>query len=315
MAWERKIGLILCLWNYRMQAISIGSLYTDRNRLMLTDTSYMRSFINNALIPLVSGVKKHPAIISWEVFNEPEGMSNEFGWSEILRVPMADIQRFINLVAGAIHRTDSTVKVTNGAVSLATQTDKPPLAKQVDLQTRLSTMTEAEKQRIEQQFTARYNIKMAAAEILKRFAGPNKNYYRDDSLIAKGGDPDGTLDFYTTHYYEWQGTSISPFHHPYSSWNLTKPLVIAEFFPEQTITLPYTDLYRTLYNNGYAGALSWGWYSGEEGHDQETLKRNTMALVQDLFSQYPDDIELNPVSGTIYSFSAQPTLIDSGETM
>lgn len=314
MAWQRKIGLMLCLWSFDMQRKSIGSLYTDRNALMLNDTSYTWSFINNALIPLVNGVKGHPAIISWEVFNEAEGMTDKFGWSDIYQVPIANIQRFVNLVAGAIHRTDPRAKVTTGAWALTVQTDVGPLAKQVDLQTRLNSMTAAEKQRIEREFTARYGIKMSAAEILARLAVPNYNYYRDDRLVAAGGDPDGTLDFYTDHYYDWQSTPLSPFHHPYSAWNLTKPLVIAEFFPEQTLAIPYYALYRILYDNGYAGAMSWGWYSGASGHDQGTLQGNTLVLIQDIFSQHPGDVTIVLKPGMIISFETDRTVIEKGQS-
>ncbi len=314
MAWQRKIGLLLSLWSFDMMDTANGSLVTNRSQLMLTDTTYTRYYINNALIPMVNAVRGHPAIIAWEVFNEPEGMSNEFGWSTTYHVPMANIQTFTNLVAGAIHRTDSTARVTTGAWALTAETDVNGLAKGDDLQTRLNFLTGGEKSRIEEQFYARYRFRMTAEDLITKFAaGPNYNYYRDDRLIQAGGDPMGTLDFYTDHYYSWQSTPISPFVHPCSSWALTKPLVIAEFFPEQTLDLPYTALYEALYANGYAGAMSWGWYSGADGHSQATLKANTLTLVQELFSRYPEEIDPDPVSGKIYSFTATPSLMDSGQ--
>jgi hypothetical protein len=314
MAWQRRIGLLLTLWSFDMMNTANGSLVTNRSQLMLTDTTYTRYYINNALIPMVNAVRGHPAIIAWEVFNEPEGMSNEFGWSTTYHVPMANIQAFTNLVAGAIHRTDSTARVTTGSWALTAETDVNGLAKESDLQTRLSSLSGAEKSRIEEEFYTRYRFRMTAEDLITKFAaGPNKNYYRDDSLITAGGDTKGTLDFYTVHYYDWQSTPISPFVHPCSSWALTKPLVIAEFFPEQTLALPYTALYDTLYANGYAGALSWGWYSGASGHSQTTLQANTLVLTQELFSRFPDQIDPDPVSGRIYSFTATPSQMDSGQ--
>jgi len=242
-------------------------------------------------------------------------MSNEFGWSTTYHVPMADIQMFVNRCAGAIHREDPSAKVTTGAWALTAETDVNGLAKSGDLQARLASLSSAEKSQIEEQFTARYGFRMTAEDLIRKFAaGPNLNYYRDDRLIAAGGDPLGTLDFYTDHYYTWQSTPISPFVHPCSAWQLTKPLVIAEFFPEQTLALPYTALYDTLYAGGYAGALSWGWYSGASGHSQPVLQANTLVLTQELFSRYPEDIDPAPVAGNVYSFTALPSPIDSGGT-
>jgi len=314
MAWQRRIGLLLSLWSFDMLDSSHnGPLTINRSLLMLTDTSYADSYINNALIPMVSAVRAHPAIIGWEVFNEPEGMSNEFGYGFTVHVPMLDIQIFTNLVAGAIHRTDTTARVTTGAWALTSETDVNGLAKAADVEERLASMTDAERSHIESEFFARYGHVEPADKIIARFTGAaNMNYYRDDRLVAAGGDALGTLDFYTVHYYDWQSTPISPFLHPYSSWQLLKPLVIAEFFPEQTLTLPFTVLYDTLFANGYAGALSWGWYSGAAGHSQPTLQANTLVLTQELFSRYPEDIDPDPVSGKVYSFTATPGLIDSG---
>jgi hypothetical protein len=314
MAWQRRIGLLLSLWSFDMMDTANAKVVTNRSQLMLTDTTYTRYYINNALIPMVNAVRGHPAIIGWEVFNEPEGMSNEFGWSTTYHVPMANIQTFTNLVAGAIHRTDSTARVTTGSWALTAETDVNGLAKESDLQTRLSSLSGAEKSRIEEEFYTRYQFRMTAEDLITKFAaGPNQNYYRDDRLIAAGGDAKGTLDFYTVHYYDWQSTPISPFVHPCSSWGLTKPLVIAEFFPEQTLALPYTALYETLYAGGYAGALSWGWYSGASGHSQATLQANTLVLTGELFSRFPDQIDPDPVTGRVYSFTATPSLMDSGQ--
>lgn len=211
LAWEHKISIIPCLWSFDMLGKKYGNTITDRAKDLLTKPDCRQSYIDNSLVPMVTALKGHPAILAWEIFNEPEGMSNEHGWEHTLHVPMDSIQAFINLCASAIHRADPNAKVTNGAFTFISCTD----------------------------------------------IGKHVNYYSDERLIEAGGDPNGTLDFYSVHYYDWAGEAYSPFLHPASHWKLDKPIVIAEFYPNCKYCT--TTSYEALYQNGYAGALAWSW--------------------------------------------------------
>jgi hypothetical protein len=242
-AYARGMGVVMCLWSFDMLKSSLSATSLDRNTKMLQDTNKLNAYIKNDLIPMLNAIGNHPAVICWEVFNEPEGMSNEFGWSDVNHVPMSSIQRFVNKVAGTVHRVVPTAKVSNGCWSFNAGTD----------------------------------------------VGGHTNYYRDDRLIAAGGDSLGTLDFYMVHYYDWGGTTISPFHHPKSYWGLDKPLVIGEFSAHG----PYTGIdpqsaYNYLYENGYAGGLSWAWT-----YDGNGTVTDASEGMLDLFHNHPSDIVIH----------------------
>jgi len=217
-AWSHKVSVMCCLWSFDM--LQNNNNHTDWNKNILTNSSKMQAYIDTSLVPMVTALRGHPAIVAWEIFNEPEGMTTQFGWSAV-RVDMSNIQWSVNKMAGAIHRADPNARVTNGSWSFYATTDKPA-------------------------------------------GSGNYNYYTDARLITAGGDPNGYLDFYCVHYYDWAGTARSPFDHPYSYWGLDKPLVVAEFYPpppgcNTCCTDCGTAPYENLYQNGYAGALTWSW--------------------------------------------------------
>lgn len=250
-SFSRGVGLILCLWSFDMLQPQSG-VNQARNLRLIEDEEVTGSYIENALIPMVRMVKRHPGVIAWEVFNEPEGMLPGGGWTP-RRTEMQYIQRFINLTAGAIHREDPDALVTCGS-GMAYQTD----------------------------------------------VGGMINYYRDDRLISAGGDPKGTLDFYSVHFYpQHMDESASPFHHPASYWELDKPIVVAEFpakgireigfgFRPKT-SLTTEEAYLWLVENGYAGALSWTW----TGHDGFGNIYDASPGISAVAMRYPEYVRLN----------------------
>jgi hypothetical protein len=311
LALEHDVSLMLCLWSFDMLRIRNGPDVTDRSFRLLTDNGVLDTYIRNALIPMVEALRGHPAILAWEIFNEPEGMSEEFGWPFNRHVPMADIQRFINRTAGAIKRADPSVMVTNGSWSFMAASDEHPEDPSQYGSQAADSLTVHELRQIRDALAERYgyaySLEEAAAHIDSVRARPrNMNYYRDDRLVEAGGDPAGVLDFYTVHYYNWAGTSLSPFHHDKEAWGLDKPLVVAEFYMDDAFGVAHHDFYSTLHERGYAGALGWQWF--DTWRDREGIAHNwprVLEAVSRMYREHRRDVELVYSSDQTSAWAAQ----------
>ncbi len=120
MAYDHGIVVSMCLWSFDM--LQNQNQDYEAVLALVTDTTNIRSYIDNALIPVLEAIGDHPAVMTWEVFNEAEGMTSQYGWTP-RRISMKEVQIFVNMVAGAIHRTVPTALVSTGAWNIRVMSD------------------------------------------------------------------------------------------------------------------------------------------------------------------------------------------------
>ncbi len=234
---EYGVMVSMCLFSHNLMEPNQWGIYEGEKldftaNQKLFDDDGTKAFIDNVLIPVVKTIGNHNALMSWEVFNEPEGMTTECeGWTTE-KMELAKIQKFTNKVAAAIHAIDPELLVSTGSVNIQYQ-----------------------------------------------------KHWNDAALIAAGGEENGTLDFFQTHYYPyWQADAVSPFMNTAAQMAATygydsKPMIIGEFPASGWTGDTYTssmaakteisteECYRKAFDGGYAGALAWQ-YIGDKTEEQ-----------------------------------------------
>ena len=231
---EYGVMVSMCLFSHNLMEPNQWGLYSEKlditaNEKLFEDEG-TAAFITNVLNPVVKAIGNHNALMTWEVFNEPEGMTS-VGWT-IKKLDKAVLQKFTNKIAAAIHTANPELLVSTGSVNIQYQ-----------------------------------------------------NWWNDSELIAAGGEANGTLDFFQTHYYPYyQNDDVSPFMNTAAQmaakYNYdSKPMIIGEFPASGWAGKTYTssmaakteitteECYRKAFDGGYAGALAWQ-YIGDKTESQ-----------------------------------------------
>jgi len=113
------VAINISLWSFDMLqgGEGITAALRTQNQNLLTEDAIRTSYVQNYLTPLVTAIKGHPGLYSYEIFNEPEGMTPS-GWTQGnggSEVPESAIQKTVNWLAAAIHSADPSALVTNGS--------------------------------------------------------------------------------------------------------------------------------------------------------------------------------------------------------
>ncbi len=112
-------GLKLCfsLMDFLWLQDHGGKRVGHANELLLQSAAGREAFLRHVLIPLFREFRGHPALLAWEIANEPEWAIREFHRVRAAKMHLADFRVFATEVAQAVHEFGE-VPVTLGSARL-----------------------------------------------------------------------------------------------------------------------------------------------------------------------------------------------------
>ena len=194
-----------------------------RNEKFLTVPENLDSYIENALIPMLTGVGNHPAIMCWEVFNEPEGMTNDKGGWSSRKIAFSHVLRFTGKIAAEVHK--HTKKMASTGVH---------------------------------EFI---KLKNYSDDILKAAANGDELAYLDFYMAHYYPEYVGTTGspFHNNAAFWNMDRPILIGEFPAQSWGSGTGYSMAQPGTAMTITAAY----EYAYDNGYSGVMSWSMTEGD----------------------------------------------------
>lgn len=111
---EYGVMVSMCLFSHNLMDATQWGVYSGKLDIVanhkLFDDDGSTAFIDKVLIPVVKAIGNHNALMSWELFNEPEGLLSWFTEKET----QARLLKFSNKMAAAIHTNAPGTLVSNG---------------------------------------------------------------------------------------------------------------------------------------------------------------------------------------------------------
>jgi len=254
-AYNYGIVVSLCLFSFDLlQNDGKDADIVARNKKFLTVGANLDSYIDVVLKPMLEAVGNHPAIMCWEVFNEPEGMSSDAGGWSNEKVPMSDILRFTARIAAVVH--DKTVKMASTGIHEYGK---------------MKTWYSDDKLK-----TAAGSDPLASKAYLDFYMA---HYY--PQYIGPSGSP-----FHNTAKSWGMDRPILIGEFPAQSWDGSNGYGSIQSGTAMTIT----DAYEYAYNNGYCGALSWSMTEGDPNKFGNFS--TTKPALENLYAKHKADIDL-----------------------
>ena len=220
-AYAYGVVVSMCLFSYDLLIPGTKASYSSYNLAsnlkFLTVPANIDTYLNNALKPMLDSVGSHPAVMCWEVFNEPENMLDSTATMPA-KITQNDILRITNKIAGFIHR-NSMKMVTTGITSF--------------------------------QYRGQYSSSKLIA------AGADNDGYLDFYMVHYDPEYQAdSLSPFSHIASSWgMDKPVMAGRFPAASWStsMTGPSSGLPLKSSETIN----NAFSYAYSNGYAGALSW----------------------------------------------------------
>jgi hypothetical protein len=99
---ENNVMVMPCLWSFDMTKdfTSTAGKYAGKHADLIQDTVKTRSYINNALVPMVKHLANTCNLFAWEIINEPEWSISGPG-NTVQLVTAQEMVRFCAMIAEA----------------------------------------------------------------------------------------------------------------------------------------------------------------------------------------------------------------------